>query len=152
MKKLVIANRGAGGIGKSAAIKGVYYLLKKKEFEIVKEEWQYQEEYGDIKAVFIVNGVKVGIESQGDPGCDMETTMEEFVNDGCKIIVTACRTKSDTYSKVWQFLGIDNGYDIIWYAHYVYQAIGQDSTRQELNSRYAEQVVELIEKRISGVI
>lgn len=152
MKKLVIADRGASGIGKSAAIKSVYYLLKKKGFEIVKEEWQYQEEVGDIKAVFMVKGVMVGVESQGDPDHDMETTMEEFVNDGCDMIVTACRTKSDTYKKVKDYLGIENGYDIIWYAHYVYKAIGQDLTREELNRKYAEQVIELIEKRISGAI
>lgn len=151
MKKLVIANRGASEIGKSAAVKCVYNLLKKKGFETIKEIWQYKED-ADIKAVFIINGVKVGVESQGDPGCDMEKTMEEFVNDGCEIIITACRTRSDTYRKVKDYLGTEKQFDIIWYAHYVYQAMGQDSTRQKLNRKYAQQVVELIEKRIAGDI
>ena len=72
MNKLVIANRGAGGIGKSTSVKAVYYLLKSKGYQLISETWQYEEEIGDIKAIFDINGVKVGIESQGDPGYDME--------------------------------------------------------------------------------
>ena len=40
MRKLVIANRGAGGIGKSSAIKAVYQLLKDKGYKSDEEVWQ----------------------------------------------------------------------------------------------------------------
>ena len=152
MNKLVIANRGAGGIGKSASVKAVYYLLKSKGYLLISETWQYEEEIGDIKAIFDINGVKVGIESQGDPGYDMEKTMEEFVEVGCDIIVTACRTKSDTYHKVTDYLCEEKGYDILWAAHYVYQAPVADGTRNLLNARYAQQVLQLIEDHINGTI
>ena len=149
MRKLVIANRGAGGIGKSASIKAVYALLKEKGFQAVLEEWQYQED-SDIKAIFDIKGVKVGIESQGDPECDMERTMEEFVKDGCGIIVTACRTKSTTFKAVKEFLGEKNQYDILWLAHYVYQAPRADLIRDSFNKAYAEHVLQLIEDRINN--
>ena len=146
MKKLVIANRRAGGIGKSASVKAVYDRLISKGYTLITKEPQG----GDIKAIFDINGVKVGIESQGDPRYDMEKTMEEFVEVGCDIIVTACRTKSDTYLKVIDYLGKENGYDILWAAHYVYQSPGADNTRDLLNTRYAQQVFQLIEERIAG--
>jgi len=149
MKKLVIANRGAGGIGKSASVKAVYYLLKNRGYHSILEEWQYEAETGDIKAIFDIRGVKVGIESQGDPGYDMKEAMEELVEAGCEIIVTACRTKSDTYHKVTDYLGDENGYDILWAAHYVYLAPNADDTRDLLNARYAQQVLQLIEDRIA---
>lgn len=146
MRKLVIANRGAGGIGKSSAIKAVYQLLKDKCYKAIEEKWQG----GDIKAIFEVNGVKVGIGGQGDPDSEMEPNMEAFVEEGCDIIVTACRTKSDTYHKVVDYLGEDQDYDIIWYGHFVYQVSGAEKVQETFNEVYAEQVVKLIEERIAG--
>lgn len=148
MNKLVIANRGAGYIGKSSSVRSVYQLLKDNGHKLLVEEWQGE----DIKAIFDINGVKVGIESQGDPGYDMEKTMEEFVGTNCDIIITSCRTRLDTYHKVTDYLGEENGYDILWAAHYVYQAPGADKTRALLNARYAQQVYQLIQDRINGVI
>ena len=148
INKLVIANRGAGYIGKSSSVRSVYQLLKDNGHKLLVEEWQGE----DIKAIFDINGVKVGIESQGDPGYDMEKTMEEFVGTNCDIIITSCRTRLDTYHKVTDYLGEENGYDILWAAHYVYQAPGADKTRALLNARYAQQVYQLIQDRINGVI
>jgi hypothetical protein len=148
MNKLVIANSGTGQIGKSSSLRAVYKLLKGKGYKLLVEEWQGT----DIKAIFEIDGVKVGIESQGDPSTNMEDTMEEFVKAGCDIIVTACRTKWGTYDKVAVYLGKDNGYDVLWAAHYVYQAPGADETRAFLNTRYAQQVYQLIKDRINGVL
>lgn len=146
MRKLVIANRGAGGIGKSSAIKAVYQLIKDKGYKAKEEVWQGD----DIKAIFDVDGVNVGIESQGDPKSEMIPTMREFVEKGCKIIVTACRMKGDTYRMVTEYLGKKNDYDIIWYGHYVYQVLGTEEVHKNFNKTYAEQVVKLIEERIAG--
>lgn len=148
MNKLVIANRGTGQIGKSSSIKAVYQLMKDKGYALITEEWQGE----DIKAIFEIKGVKVGIESQGDPDSLMEPTMEAFVIENCEIIVTASRTKSFTYKKVTDYLGDENGYDIIWASHYVYQAPNADETRDLLNTRYAQQVLQLIDDRINEII
>ena len=148
MRELVIANRGAAQIGKSSSIKAVYQLMKDKGHKLLVEEWQG----GDIKAIFEIDGVKVGIESQGDPDSGMEPTMEAFVKENCEIIVTACRTKSFTYEKVTDYLGKENGYEILWAAHYVYRAPNADGIRAILNASYAQQVYQLIQDRINGVI
>ena len=148
MRKLVIADRGTGQIGKSSSVKAVYQLIKDEGHKLLVEEWQG----ADIKAIFQIDGVKVGIESQGDPSTIMEETMEEFVKTGCDIIVTACRTKWGTYDKVALYLGNDYGYDILWAAHYVYQVAGADETRDLLNARYARQVYQLIQDRINGIL
>ena len=146
MRKLVIANRGAGGIGKSSAIKAVYQLLKDKGYKSDEEVWQG----GDIKAIFKIDGVKIGISSQGDPGSCMKDNIEDFVKMECEIIVTACRMKGDTYRKVYYELGEEQDYDIIWYGHYVYQVLEAEEVQENFNKRYAEQVVKLIEERIAG--
>lgn len=148
MDKLVIANRGTASIGKSSAVKAVYQLLKDRGYRLIKEEWQGM----DIKAIFEIQGVKVGVESQGDPGSLMEFAMNGFVEIGCDIIVTSCRTKWATYEKVTRYLGELNGYDILWAAHYVYQVPGADATRDILNARYAQQVYQLISERIRGIV
>lgn len=121
-------------------------MLKDKGCKVVEEVWQG----GDIKAIFDINDLKVGISSQGDPDSCMESNMEVFVNAGCEIIVTACRMKGDTYRKVTDYLGKKNDYDIIWYGHYVYQVLGTEEVHENFNKTYAEQVVKLIEERIAG--
>ena len=150
MKRLVIADRGCSDLGKSAAVKCVYYLLKSEGYRLELEKWQYREEYGDIKAIFNFDGVKVGIESQGDPGYDMESTIDEFVEKGCEIIVTACRTKGSTFVKVRDYLGKELGFDIVWSAHDVYPGQKDIKILNNLNHNYAQRVKGIIEGRIRG--
>lgn len=150
MRKLVIADRGCGRLGKSAAVKCVYYLLKNEGYTLESAEWQGMEGIGDIKAIFTIDGVKVGIESQGDPGYDMESTIEEFVEKGCKIIVTACRTKGITFNKVRDYLGNILGYDIVWSAHDVFPGQKDIKILNNLNHNYAQRVKDIIQGRIRG--
>lgn len=145
-EKLVIANRGMGGIAKSSAIKAVYQLIKDKGHKVIEEVWQGD----DIKAIFDIDGVNVGIESQGDPKSEMVPTMREFVEKDCTIMVTACRMKGDTYRMVTEYLSKENGYDIIWFGHYVYQVSRAEEIQKTFNKSYAEQVVKLISGRIEG--
>lgn len=152
MKKLVIANRGCGGLGKSSAVKSVYYLLKSEGYEPELEVWQGWEEYGDIKAIFLIKGVKVGIESQGDPDSKMEGTIDEFIERGCEIIVTACRTKGSTFTKVRDYLGKELGFDIIWSAHDVFPGQTDQNILNKLNNNYAQRVKGIIDGRIKGVL
>lgn len=146
MKKLVIANRGAGWVGKSAAILSLINLLEEKGYRLI-----YKVPQGaDCKAAFMVEGVRVGVESQGDPKSEMEASMEEFVSEGCEIIVTACRTKSKTFEKVTEYLGKENGYGILWFAHYVYKTPGAEKAQDFLNRLYAEHVLEIVLDRINN--
>jgi hypothetical protein len=67
----------------------------------------------DIKGTITINGILVGIESQGDPGCRMPVSMDEFVAMGCNIIYTACRTRSTTLNEVFELHRL-HGYEVIY--------------------------------------
>lgn len=147
MKKLVIANSNFGEHGKSSSIKEVFNQLRSKyptNVEILIDD-------DDIKAIVIVNGIKVGIESQGDPYSRMQDSMDDFVNYNCEIIVAACRTKWGTYEKI-QSLNTDYGYDIIWATNDVFCDNKNNFIIKYLNKKYAKHVIKLIEDRITGNI
>lgn len=144
MRKLVIANRGTDGIGKSSAIKAVYHLLKGKGYKAIEEKWQGE----DIKAIFIVEDVKVGISSQGNPESYMKDILTDFVETGCGIIVTACQMDGDVCYTAIDHLAVEQDYVIIWYAHY--RVSGDEELQKRFNGIYSEQVVKLIEGHISG--
>lgn len=147
MNKLVIANSHKGEHGKSASVKEVFNQLSTKypaNVQVIIND-------GDIKAIIEVKGIKVGIESQGDPKSRMPQSMDDFVAAGCDIIVTACRTKWATYDKV----DIDlrsNGYDIIWTSNDKYYDKSNTHVINILNDRYAKRIIQLIEDRIAGII
>lgn len=86
MKKIVFANCGAGKQGKSSSVKEVYHLLNSKY------KAKMLIDGADVKATFLINGVLVGLESQGDPYSRMFQSLDDFVSMGCDIIVCACRS------------------------------------------------------------
>jgi len=108
MSKAVIALRGVGDSGKSTTIKMVYSLLSEEcklqileEYDGVVDQW----------VIFKLNGKKVGIESQGDPGSRLERTLRHFKDEGCDIIVCATRTRGKTNEWV---TALDPPYSILW--------------------------------------
>lgn len=148
MKKLVITNIGKASQGKTSSIKEVFAQLQKAGYpcDIIYEAIS---KYSDVMAIFTIEGVKVGIESQGDPKSRMPESMNYFVKSNCQIIVAACRTSGETYQKILE-LNSKYDYDIIWSPN--------DKTEiserhiQILNERYAKRVIQLIFDRISGLI
>jgi hypothetical protein len=102
MKK-VIAFYGASNRGKSATLKMVYQSLS-KSFDLLPEKSIIPDKHGthllnelhDIRAIFMMNGVRVGIESQGDPNSRLEDSLRFFQNNKCRIIVCPTRTRGGT--------------------------------------------------------
>lgn len=67
MKNTILALKGTAKSGKSTTIRKVYEMLKSEydgEMSIIVEHAGDV----DIKVILVVKGVKIGIESQGDPG------------------------------------------------------------------------------------
>ena len=113
----------------------------------------------DIKGVVEIKGVKVGVESQGDPSSRMCKSIDDFVNKyDCLIIVAACRTKGNTYDCVEQYLHKGKNekkqvWDMILCKNEIYWGKGKEKANIKLlNQRYADRVVQLIEDRIDGII
>lgn len=139
MKKIVFANCGAGKQGKSSSVKEVYHLLNSKY------KAKMLIDGADVKATFLINGVLVGLESQGDPYSRMFQSLDDFVSMGCDIIVCACRSSGGTRRKVQSLANL--GYQIVW----AQNDRTEDSTLySHLNNMYARKIVDLILDRIAG--
>jgi len=107
--KTIIALRGVAKQGKSASIKMAYALLKDAYPNAQVEELYIGV---DIAVVITINGVKVGIESQGDPNSRQFRSLDHFVSIGCKVIICATRSRGDTVDAVNALAG---KYKIDWY-------------------------------------
>ena len=142
MKKLIIANWGPKEQGKSASVKNVFYILRDKY------PTQVLIDNGDIKAIVTIKGVKVGIESQGDPKYRTEQSrltksINDFVAEGCEIIVCACRSSGETAGSVSRLIKDD--FEVIWTQN---DRTNIASLHSFLNRLYAEKTVKTIEARI----
>ena len=95
--KSIVAVRGSANSGKSSSVKEALSLLKSKyPMAVVEERFVGV----DITIVITINGVKVGIESQGDPNSRLFASLKTFVKIGCHIIVCATRTRGATVNAV----------------------------------------------------
>jgi ABC-type phosphate transport system ATPase subunit len=99
--KKIFALTGVTNTGKSTTIRTVYNLLRAK-YPKAKEEPGAKLNRVDIKVVITINGVRIGIESQGDPGkkSRLSQSLKEFVDSGCSIIVCARRKRGRTFEAV----------------------------------------------------
>ena len=106
--KTLIAVRGVANRGKSASIKEVYLLLKRAypgaEFEDIFIG-------ADITAIITINGLKVGVESQGDPNSRLFKSLPHFVRRGCQVIICATRTRGETVDLVNKYA---DRYSVSW--------------------------------------
>jgi hypothetical protein len=106
--KTVIALSGPPDTGKSATVKKVYELLKAKHpnapvtHEIVNH---------DVRAIININGHSIGIESQGDPGSRIFTSISLFAREECEFIVCATRTRGQTVEVIEN---LKSQYNIKW--------------------------------------
>lgn len=106
--KTLIALYGTGNTGKSVTLKKVYALLKAKypnapvRHEIIDH---------DVRAIIDIKGLKLGIESQGDPNSRLFESLPLFVREQCVIIICATRTRGGTVHAVEK---LGSQFDIRW--------------------------------------
>src|SRR3989304_3812381 len=91
--RTIVAVRGVANLGKSASIKKTYQLLKSAYPNAIFDEIVVST---DITIIIAINGVKIGIESQGDPNRRLFSSLNRFVQAGCKVIVCATRSRGKT--------------------------------------------------------
>ena len=79
---------GISNTGKSSTIRMIYNLLISKYPEAIKEIVNIGKT--DITVVLTIKGIKIGIESQGDPNIVIsKIVLSMFIKIGCSIIVCA---------------------------------------------------------------
>ncbi len=108
MKHKIIAVWGTSNTGKTETIKKVYELRLKKYPAAKEEPFRMRV---DIKVVITIDGIKIGIESQGDPNGRLDDSLKCFVKKGCNLIICATRTSGMTVNFVQEY---EPPYTIKW--------------------------------------
>lgn len=111
--KYLIGLFGKSNIGKTETIRLVFELIKEK-YPDIKYDPNYQpilSNDGDISVIVIVNGIKIGIESQGDPNSRIFVSIPIFINLKCDVILCATRTRGATVQIIE---GLKNDFQINW--------------------------------------
>jgi hypothetical protein len=139
--KKVLALRGTANAGKSTTIRSVYQFLRRKhpdlkiEGDIIKRV--------EIKAVLTINGIRIGIESQGDPGGRLAESLVQFEALGCALIICATRTFGRTTKAVER---LRPKYEVTWIDMNRRDEILEQETR---NQKAARQIIAEIEQMLS---
>jgi len=146
--KTIIANYGDPNLGKSESILMAYEKLKKVETNKSGFDPHYND--GDICDVLEINGVKVGICSQGDPRSCQKGWMDILVNqEKCTIILAACRHYGATETLIKSYQ--QQGYRIFWtsnarlYEHNTDPRVTPKGIRTRFNEQWATEITNLIE-------
>lgn len=91
----LFALQGPGNCGKSTTLVNLYNALSSKYPAATIQA--VHNATADLAVIMNgVNGLVVGIESQGDPGSRLKNTLSTFVTVKCDIIFCACRTRGMT--------------------------------------------------------
>ena len=96
----------------------------------------------DIKIVITINGTKIGIESQGDPGGRLEESLSLFVKLGCQVIICATRTRGQTVKAVEK---LEPKYEVLWLEQ---DRKSTESEQQASNLVMAKRIVKEVDKII----
>lgn len=144
MKK-IIALYGAGNRGKSTTLKMVYKslrasfeLMPEKDVQSDKHGKFFLEESSDVRAIFIVNGTRVGLESQGDPNRRLEESLPFFKKNGCDVI--ACTSRSRGMTVEW-IRKLEPEYEVEWIKKTV---ADNESAEVSCNKRDADKIMRII--------
>lgn len=131
----IIALYGSSNKGKSTTIKAFAGLIQPHFGEAAQvEELLDHNSNKDYQLLVTINGkVKVGIESEGDPGGRLKHSLDRFVREKCDIIFCATRTRGTTTDFVGE-VG-KQGYAIEWVEQIV---VSGESDQKQSNGRQAQ--------------
>jgi hypothetical protein len=106
----LFALRGASNRGKSSTLRMLIEMIRAAYPDAALDETTYKH---DTTLVATINGVKIGIETQGDPNSRLAKSLELFITIKCKVIVCACRSYGQTVTAV--SAAEASGYHITWF-------------------------------------
>ena len=93
--KVVLIITGAEDKGKTASVKGIfkYFDALPGRKVVCPYPRENTEKPREIKSVLEIDGMKIGFESEGDPGSRLVTEkLKDQLAEGCDLIVCAART------------------------------------------------------------
>ena len=141
----IIANYGDWDLGKTKSILTAYLILK----EVASSHEILHTDKDDVCALLEINGVKVGICSQGDPKSCQKGWMETLVAKDCTIILAACRYDGATATLIESYQ--NKGYRLFWTCNArLYEAgtnprVAPKGICARFNEQWATEIANLIE-------
>lgn len=146
VEKTIIANYGDWDLGKTESINMAYKKLK----EVASFHQILHTDKDDVCALLEINGVNVGICSQGDPRSCQKGWMETLYAKDCTIILAACRYNGATAQLIESYES--KGYRILWTCNArIYEnrknprVAPDDEILVRFNNNWAEEIASLIE-------
>ena len=85
----IIALRGKGNSGKSTTMRNLRLFLIDNKYELISSK---PDNRGDFVAIFLKNGILVGVTSYGDTYDVLQLRLRELIESSCTICVCVCRT------------------------------------------------------------
>ena len=106
IQKLLIYDKGIGHIGKSRSVKAVFHRLMAEHRGDITEIYVRHgsirfEDRRDLCVLFKYRGIRVGLESQGDPDCRLVDSLKEFSKQGGEFLLI----NGDDLAEVYNFEG-----------------------------------------------
>ncbi|QYJ68060.1 hypothetical protein [Flavobacterium litorale] len=142
--KTILAVCNAGGKGKSNTLRAFANLLLSTypTYKAIFPIPMVVHAITDIRVVVEINGVIIGVESQGDPNTGLQGKLTDLaINYKCDIIICTTRTRGETVRAV-KHVANTYGYETIWTS--TYQIV--DRTKHILvNDLKAKHILELIQ-------
>lgn len=141
--KTIITIWNTSNKGKSETVLELAKLLIKKNpsFKPIFCSHEIDKLTLDFRLIIEINGIKIALESQGDPKTNNKVRIEEIlVKYSPNILITTSRTRGETV-KVIDFLADEYDYDTIWTSTY---QVTKEHT--QYNILKAEHLMDLIEK------
>jgi hypothetical protein len=137
--KRAIALKGRANSGKTYTISKVYELLKAKYPAFKEEDFKITV---DIRVILIINGFRIGIESQGDPDSRLEKSLNLFIKKECDVIVCATRTRGQTVEAVEKLSKF--GYDFKWFEQNYVKPADQDKKNLAMAKEITKEVEAIV--------
>jgi hypothetical protein len=147
MNKTIIGIYGRQKEGKSSTIKKVTELIL-ANYPNAAASINPIDYSKDVLLTIQLGSIKIGIESQGDPGSRMiyADTVENLARiDNCDIILCASRTDGETVKKI-DYVADTYDYHTIWLSSFWSPTIKQ----RVLNYLAAENIIRIIDALIVG--
>lgn len=144
MKNVVLIIQGKSGVGKSTLIKQVKdRLCKMPNCKVLKDDFSGNK--FDIQTILQIGDVKVGIESEGDPGSNLYKRLAELVKQDCNIIICSCRTYGETVNSIGKAC---YNYEKTWIKHFSIDSdFEEKSLRKSANELSTKFIYDILNSR-----
>ena len=132
--KTIVAIWNRAGKGKSDSIKEFAKLLL-EAYPIYPGTLSPIKAKGDFSTIIEINGKKIGIESQGDPGTKLSERLQNLVSNNCDLIICSTRTSGETANAVID-IAKRKKYQIIWTSTYEIDDAAQHHCMNKLKGKH----------------